>query len=285
MVRSTIDISAADPQPKAKLLTFFTDAYLFLYRCVDRILTLPAATVVTPLRHLWDNYYPRLAFLEERVIMPHSTLGFIITVLLVLAEIKAQGQPGFPFKTHPHLVKVSVNSVVMYGLSCAAELLASGPGCPLVTKAMSTQISYICHLCLEAQGTENDTTATFKAITTAHMVESSLLQYLYPGYPFVTKALSSLSNPLKHSLYSTHLLKHRTRQLIFVILRALVMVLGVFGMEDQVDSWFSVPNITQDCRYHCMYGLANVAELLQLPGPPTNWALLVVRERWISDFQ
>ncbi|KAF5775064.1 hypothetical protein HanRHA438_Chr13g0618091 [Helianthus annuus] len=146
MFQSTIDVSVTDPPPKTKLVNFFTGASLILYGCVDRILTL-AATVAMPLHHLWDQYYPQIAFVEEGVVMPHSTLGFLITLLLVLAEIKAQGEPGFPFKTHPLLVKLSVDSVVMYGLSCSGELVASG----LVRAsafAIIARLGKICFLCI-----------------------------------------------------------------------------------------------------------------------------------------
>ncbi|KAM0069723.1 hypothetical protein Hdeb2414_s0001g00004851 [Helianthus debilis subsp. tardiflorus] len=58
--------------------------------------------------------------------MPKSGLSFIITVLLAFAAMKCQCQPGFPYFTHPHLVRFTINSVLMYGFSCAAELVASG---------------------------------------------------------------------------------------------------------------------------------------------------------------
>ncbi|KAF5775065.1 hypothetical protein HanXRQr2_Chr13g0607861 [Helianthus annuus] len=79
-----------------------------------------------PLHHLWDNYYPPVAVVEERVVMPRSALSFIIILLIGFAEIKSQGQPEFPFKTLPHHVRFSITSLLMYGLFCAAEFVASG---------------------------------------------------------------------------------------------------------------------------------------------------------------
>ncbi|KAL8263741.1 hypothetical protein R6Q59_021871 [Mikania micrantha] len=77
---------------------------------------------------LWAHYYPRAAFGEEGVVMPHSTLGFIISTLLAFVQIKSQGLPGFPFQTHPQLIMFSVTSLLIYGLASVAELVISAAG-------------------------------------------------------------------------------------------------------------------------------------------------------------
>ncbi|MFS7924254.1 hypothetical protein Hanom_Chr03g00270461 [Helianthus anomalus] len=126
MIQHTIDIDipAAEqavivgPQPtKTNIFTFFTVAYLF-----------QRMGLVVPLRHLWAHYYPRVAYGEEGVVTPHSTLGFIINALLGLVEIKSQCLHGFPFQTHPHSIMFSVTSLLMYGLASAAELVICGAG-------------------------------------------------------------------------------------------------------------------------------------------------------------
>ncbi|KAK1430528.1 hypothetical protein QVD17_13337 [Tagetes erecta] len=130
-----IDIPASeqavvvDPQPaKTKIFTFFTIAYLF--QCMGHIYTLAAIPrcLVAPVRHAWACYYPRVAFGEEGVVMPHSTFGFIINALLAFAEIKSQGRPGFPFQTHPQVIMFSVTSLLMYGLASAVELVVFAAG-------------------------------------------------------------------------------------------------------------------------------------------------------------
>lgn len=128
-----IDIPVVDPHPtKTKLLTFFSIAYLILLKCAGYVFTLVARKIhgglVAPICHLWARYYWRVALVEEGVIMPQSTLGFIISVFLAFAQIKSQNQSGFPFTTHLHLVKVSITSALMYGLACAIELVVSAVG-------------------------------------------------------------------------------------------------------------------------------------------------------------
>ncbi|KAK1419004.1 hypothetical protein QVD17_28159 [Tagetes erecta] len=180
MFTSTI---AAGPEPKTKHVK---DAYL-----------------IASLRHLWEHYYPRLTFLEERVVMPHSALNFIITLLLAFAAIKSQGQSDFPFITHPRVVRFSINSIVMYGLCCAAGLVTSGldPNSLFFPYGCRTKEAFRLpilgfsdfSLCLvarivdsnctpsEAQGNKNlkdDITTTTMAITSTHTAESILLQNL-----------------------------------------------------------------------------------------------------------
>ncbi|MFS7927713.1 hypothetical protein Hanom_Chr04g00312321 [Helianthus anomalus] len=60
--------------------------------------------------------------------MPHSSLSFIVNVLLALADMKSQSLSGFPFQTHPLTVTVSVASLLMYGLASGAELVVSAVG-------------------------------------------------------------------------------------------------------------------------------------------------------------
>ncbi|KAL8228605.1 hypothetical protein R6Q59_000002 [Mikania micrantha] len=74
------------------------------------------------------HYYPQVAFVEASVIMPHSTLSFIINGLLALVEIKTQCLPGFPFQTHPHIIMLSVTSLMMFGLASVAELIVLAVG-------------------------------------------------------------------------------------------------------------------------------------------------------------
>ncbi|MFS7927672.1 hypothetical protein Hanom_Chr04g00311871 [Helianthus anomalus] len=79
------------------------------------------------LRSVRLQAYRQVAFGGEGVAMPHSAMGFIINVLLALAEIKSQGAPGFPFRTHPQAIMVSVTGLLMYGLASAAELVGLDP--------------------------------------------------------------------------------------------------------------------------------------------------------------
>ena len=57
------------------------------------------------------------------VVLPRSTLSFIITTLLALVAIRSQGNPEFPYQTNPISVMAAVTCVVMYGLASAAELI------------------------------------------------------------------------------------------------------------------------------------------------------------------
>ena len=60
---------------------------------------------------------------EQGVVLPRSTLSFIITTLLALVAIRSQGNPEFPYQTNPRSVMAAVTCVVMYGLASAAELI------------------------------------------------------------------------------------------------------------------------------------------------------------------
>ncbi|KAK1419046.1 hypothetical protein QVD17_28202 [Tagetes erecta] len=111
----------------SKLLTFFTNLYLILFQHINRIFIVAAMAIrsvlVTPIRHLWTLYYPQVAVGEAGIVMPHSTINFMINALLALAEIKAQGVTGFPFQTHPRIIMFSVTSLLLYGLASALELV------------------------------------------------------------------------------------------------------------------------------------------------------------------
>ncbi|KAK1419002.1 hypothetical protein QVD17_28157 [Tagetes erecta] len=130
LLPSTMDIGAADPEPK-------TQVFDVMYLWVDQILVvlIPAATTV-------------VAFLEKHVVMPSSSLTFIITLLIAFAGIKAQGQPDFPFITHPLLVRFSINSIVMYGLSCVAELVALGLDHSTSVFAIMARLGKLSSLCI-----------------------------------------------------------------------------------------------------------------------------------------
>ncbi|KAL8210133.1 hypothetical protein R6Q57_006865 [Mikania cordata] len=128
-----IDNPVVDTCPtKTKLLKFVTTAYLMLFQCIGHVLNVVAISIygglVSPLCHLWAHYYPQVAFVEAGVIMPHSTLSFIINGLLALVEIKTQCLPGFPFQTHPHIIMLSVTSLMVYGLASVAELIVLAVG-------------------------------------------------------------------------------------------------------------------------------------------------------------
>ncbi|KAJ0699729.1 hypothetical protein HanOQP8_Chr10g0359331 [Helianthus annuus] len=135
MIQSTTEIviPVTDPQPmKIKLCTFFTAAYMILFECVHYIFTV-ASTIIrgrllAPLHQVWDQYYRGVAFGEAGVFMPHSALSFVINALLAFAAIKSQGVPGFPFKTHPQSIMVSVTSLLIYGVASVAKLVVSPAG-------------------------------------------------------------------------------------------------------------------------------------------------------------
>ncbi|MFS7927687.1 hypothetical protein Hanom_Chr04g00312021 [Helianthus anomalus] len=106
-----------NPQPtKTKLRAFFEWAV--------GILPIIHGGLVAPLCRIWANYYRQVPT-REGVIMPHSALSFIVYALLAFVQIKSQGVPGFPFKTHPQPIMCSVTSLMMYGLASAAELVIS----------------------------------------------------------------------------------------------------------------------------------------------------------------
>ncbi|KAL8263785.1 hypothetical protein R6Q59_021915 [Mikania micrantha] len=67
-------------------------------------------------------------FGQEGVIMPPDTLPFVIKTLIDFLKIKSQGQPGFPFDTHPKLTKFSITCLLMFVLASVAEHFVSGPG-------------------------------------------------------------------------------------------------------------------------------------------------------------
>ncbi|KAL8238755.1 hypothetical protein R6Q59_015322 [Mikania micrantha] len=117
---------------KTKLLNFFTITYLILCQCVGHVFNVVAIAMrgglVSPLRHIWTHYYPRVAFGEAGVIMPHSSLTFIINTLLALVAIKTQCLSGFPFQTHPHIVILSITCIMMYGLASVVELIVLAVG-------------------------------------------------------------------------------------------------------------------------------------------------------------
>ncbi|KAK1418994.1 hypothetical protein QVD17_28148 [Tagetes erecta] len=156
MIPSTIIIDIPMHQPadhENQLPTFFRVAYNFVS---NYIFTLAAAAfhggLVAPSRHLWVHCYPIVAFMEERVVMPPSALGFIINILIAFAEIKAQGQPEFPFETHPRHIRLSVASVIMYGLACAIQLVVSAFGLHGTTSVfvVTARLGKISSLCLLA---------------------------------------------------------------------------------------------------------------------------------------
>ncbi|KAL8238752.1 hypothetical protein R6Q59_015319 [Mikania micrantha] len=117
---------------KTKLLNFFTITYLILCQCVGHVLNVAAIAmrggIVLPLHQIWTRFNPQVAFGEARVIMPHSSLSFIINTLLALVAIKTQCLPGFPFQTHPHIVMLSVTCIMMYGLASVVELIVLAVG-------------------------------------------------------------------------------------------------------------------------------------------------------------
>lgn len=88
------------------------------------IYNLAARRPMASLHSLWTNYYPGRAIGED-LIIPGSTLKFVIAGLLGFAEIKSQGKTGFPFETHPQAVMVAVSSLLMYGFASAAEHILS----------------------------------------------------------------------------------------------------------------------------------------------------------------
>ncbi|KAL8263746.1 hypothetical protein R6Q59_021876 [Mikania micrantha] len=95
-----------------------------------------------------NNFITR-AFEEEFVVMPQSTLGFIITALLAFVDIKSQGNPEFPFVTHPQAIMVSITSLIMYGLASGAELVVScACNNPTVVYVIIARLGRIVYLCI-----------------------------------------------------------------------------------------------------------------------------------------
>ncbi|KAK1418995.1 hypothetical protein QVD17_28149 [Tagetes erecta] len=140
---------------ETRLPTFFTVAYFVLFQCLNYVFTPIAGAVhshlVAPIRRVWVQCYPIVTFVEERVVMPPSALGFIVGVLIAFAEIKAQGQPEFPFETHPRHIRLSVASVILYGLACLIELVVSAFGLHGTSAfAITTRLGKIGSLCLLA---------------------------------------------------------------------------------------------------------------------------------------
>ncbi|GJY26536.1 hypothetical protein Tco_0401262 [Tanacetum coccineum] len=107
---------------------FFTCSFLFQH--IGYVFNLEAIRggLLAPMFNLGSNYYLQVVSAEEGVIMPRSALTFIITTLVAFVEIKSQGQPGFPFETHPRAIMVAVTSLPVYGLASAAELGVSASG-------------------------------------------------------------------------------------------------------------------------------------------------------------
>ncbi|KAI7744770.1 hypothetical protein M8C21_016905 [Ambrosia artemisiifolia] len=137
---------AHQPQSKTQLSTSFTRAYEYLIECLGRVLTV-AATATRD-------------------------------------AMKCQWLPGFPFVTHPHQVRFSINSALMFGFSCAVGLNKRIPvfAQPLIASVMGYVDYVLGHVSSEAQE---------------------------PGCPLVTKAMSSV-NHLKHPLHSTEVLLQTT---------------------------------------------------------------------------
>lgn len=89
------------------------------------------------------------AFDEEVVALPPSTLSFIITALLALVDIKSQGNPEFPFQTHPRVIMLSVTCLVMYGLVSGAEFVVSVAGIHSTSiYAVIARLARIGYLCI-----------------------------------------------------------------------------------------------------------------------------------------
>lgn len=153
MIQSITDIPVGEEvifvEPEPPKANYITTAF-WIHR-LSQIFNLTAIRggLVDPLHHLWINYYPRLPFGEERVVMPRSALTFIITVLLAFVEIKSQGMSGFPFLSHPHTIMVSITSLLMYGLASAAELVVSAAGLdPTSVYAIIARSGRIICLCM-----------------------------------------------------------------------------------------------------------------------------------------
>lgn len=74
------------------------------------------------LARLWATHYPpgpgvfAFAFAFGEEVMPPSTFTFIIMALLAFLQIKSQG-------SGPNAIKVSVTSLLLYGLATAAQLV------------------------------------------------------------------------------------------------------------------------------------------------------------------
>ncbi|KAD6453434.1 hypothetical protein E3N88_08139 [Mikania micrantha] len=135
MTPFTIEINSPvidTPTLKTKLLNFLTTIYLILCQCIGHVLNAAAIAmrggIVLPLHQIWTRFNPQVAFGEAGIIMPHSSLTFIINTLLALVAIKTQCLPGFPFQTHPHIVILSVTCIMMYCLASVVELIVLAVG-------------------------------------------------------------------------------------------------------------------------------------------------------------
>ncbi|KAK1419003.1 hypothetical protein QVD17_28158 [Tagetes erecta] len=123
-----MDIGAADPVPQ-----------------VLDVMCVRVGLILLDLIHAATTVF---AFLQQHVVMPpSSSLNFIITLFLAFTGIKSQGQPDFPFITHPLLARFSINSIVMYGLCCAAELVTSGLD-PNSLFVIIPRFGKLCSLCI-----------------------------------------------------------------------------------------------------------------------------------------
>ncbi|KAK1430526.1 hypothetical protein QVD17_13334 [Tagetes erecta] len=138
-----------DNIPQTNLQTFFATAYFIFFQCIAYIAAIRGDGLVTPARHLWARYYPLVAFGDELVVMPPSTLTFLITVLLAFVEIKSQSLLGFPFQTHPQLVMFSVTTLLIYGLASSVELVVSSVGLdPTSVYVVISRLGRIGSLCV-----------------------------------------------------------------------------------------------------------------------------------------
>ncbi|MFS7927681.1 hypothetical protein Hanom_Chr04g00311961 [Helianthus anomalus] len=114
---------------------------------VGQVFTVAATTIhgclVAPLRPLWVQYYRRVVFRGEGVAMPPSALSFITNALIALAAIKSQ------FQAYPLAIRFSVNSLLMYGLASAAEVVVSCAGLdPTSVYAITAHLGKIISLCI-----------------------------------------------------------------------------------------------------------------------------------------
>lgn len=111
-----------------------------LFKCITQILFL-----LQHVGRLWIKYYPRV-FGEETVIMPPSSLTFMISCLYAFAEIKSQGSE-FPFRTHPQSTNVAVASLLFYGVASTAEHIVSATRLdPASAYAIIARLGRVCCL-------------------------------------------------------------------------------------------------------------------------------------------
>ncbi|CAI9291355.1 unnamed protein product [Lactuca saligna] len=161
-VDEEVAVVEVEPPPEAGTHNFGT---AFMFKYIDQTFNL-----LEPVGRLWINYFPR-AFGEETVIMPPSSLTFMISCLYAFAEIKSQGSE-FPFQTHPRSTNLAVTSLLFYGVASTAEHIVSATRLgPASVYAIIARLGRICCLCvlLKALGSMNleiDTTTSTKATTT-----------------------------------------------------------------------------------------------------------------------